>query len=193
MNLRALWAGGHPAVFVGFALGVNAPLSAGLLLYSGMGFARALAFFLAVLLLSLAVGLSATLAPEGAMNPDRVRGRWTWLLATFAAAALFAAGWEGFRGFGVTGVSQGAGLALLVALPMHAAGRVLASFNQLGETSSAPPALFGAGIGVLFLGLVFFPRLSPATTLLLCITVLSVGALRHGRQLRVEQDRCARL
>jgi len=185
VNPRGLWQGGDPAVFVGVALGVNGPLAAALLLYAGVGLPRALGFFLAVLLLSVAVGLLDVPPPQVAGNPDRVRARWTWMLLTFALAAVFAAGWEWFRGYGVTGWSQGVGLAVLVALPFHAGGRVLAVVG-LRSAGVGPPVLFGATLGVLTLAFLAFPRITPATLLLLSISVLSVGALRHGRLLAQE-------
>jgi hypothetical protein len=119
---------------------------------------------------------------------EEVRRRWLFLLVAFTAASLFSGGWELFRGFEARAFSQGAGLALLAALPLYAGGLLLASpalarvGGRLRETdgSPAPPAFFGAALGFLLLGHLFFPALSPTAVLLLAIVATSGGALVHG-------------
>lgn len=181
MNLHRAVRGALPPLLVGAALAVVAEVAVGLLLYSGPDFVRALSVVLAVLLASLAVGIRSGGRSGGRSHVDEARRRWLLVLVSVGMAAVFAALWEGFRGFGASGVSQGIGLGVLAALPMYAGGRLVGSFPDGGGT-----ALAGGAVGVLAAGYLLLPALSPTVILLLCLTGLSGGALLHGRALERE-------
>lgn len=203
------WRHGIPAFLAGVALALGIQVSAGLLLYGGPGFLPALSVVLATASLALGAGLAA---PPGVSWPgsggappewseltggplleirevERVRRRWLGLLLAFTAAAFFAGGWELFRGFGARGLTQGVGLALMVASPMFAGGRLLASpamrlvgepGGDAGNWGGGSWALAGAAAGFLLLAHLLFPALSPTAVLLFCVVATSGGALVHG-------------
>jgi hypothetical protein len=181
-----------PPFLLGAALAVASVVSAGLLLYGGPGFLRALAVLLATLLAALAAGVVAGAVQAGSNGTagvvDSLRRRWLLTLVFFALAAVFSATWEGFRGFGALALTQGLGLAVLGALPMFAGGSVLGMLSRLpgpgpGYTAPAPVALAGAASGALALGFVLFPTFSPTGILLVCLVFLSAAALVQGRTL----------
>jgi hypothetical protein len=176
-------AAGVPAFLVGAALAVVGEVAVGLLLYGGPGFIPALSVILSVTLLALAVGLRAgsRMGREGSI--ENAKRRWLPLLVAVSMAAIFSGLWEVFRGFQAGALSQGAGLAFLAALPMYAGGVLLGGFVPgSGERGwVGPPALAGAGVGVLGAGYFLFPAFSPTVSLLLCLTVLSGAAVLHGR------------
>jgi len=174
-----------PPFLVGAALAVVAEVAAGLLLYGGPGFIPALSVILAVVLLSLGVGLWQGGTGKGEDPVEIARRRWLLALVSVAAAAVFSGLWEIFQGFGAAALTQGLGLAFLAALPMYAGGLLLAGLGGIGTGDGSPragaAALAGAGMGVLVAGHLFFPTLSPTAILLLCLMALSAAALLHGR------------
>ncbi len=200
------WRGGVPAFLAGGALALGMQVAAGLLLYGGPGLLPALTVVVATGSAALGAGLAAggrrraepeippgvgavvgaSLVPGRAI--EEVRRRWLFLLVAFTGAAVFSGGWELFSGFEARALSQGAGLALLVALPLYAGGLLLAApaLARTGGapggagTSPAPPAFFGAAFALILLGHLFFPALSPTAVLLLAVVSTSGGALAHG-------------
>ncbi|TVP45465.1 MAG: hypothetical protein EA350_09050 [Gemmatimonadales bacterium] len=178
MTLRPFHRGSAPAFLAGVALAIGTQVGAGLLLYGGPGLLPALSVILATAMVSLALGL----ASGASGSVEEARRAWLLLLLAFTAAAVFSGGWQLFRGFGARPLTQGLGLALLVALPLYLGGRLL---SQLGTPASGtrapgPPALVGGAVGLLVLGHLFFPTLSPTAVLLLCVVAVSGGALAHG-------------
>lgn len=215
--MRAIRLSAHavPPFLTGAALAVTGEVALGLLLYGGAGFIPALSVIVAVLFASVGLGIRVGAGdglpgggrsgrgggdpdPEAAWPPleesavrvDAVRRRWLFLLVAVSAAAIFAGLWEVFGGFGAGAAAQGAGLALLGALPMYAGGVVLGV--QAGTSGGAlrggsgPPAFLGAAAGVAVAGHLFFPVLSPTAVLLFCLMSLSAAALVHGRALERE-------
>lgn len=185
---RLQWTRMTPPFILGVALALAAMTSVGLLLYGGAGMIQALAVILATLLGSLGAGVAAGRAWRGPGPVEALRRRWLLTLVAFTLAALFAAGWEGFRGFGARALTQGLGLAVLGALPLFAGGMILGTLGRLSDTSEdvlAPgtAALFGGAAGTLFLGFLLFPFLSSAGILLACLVALSGAALIQGRAL----------
>jgi cytochrome bd-type quinol oxidase subunit 2 len=174
-----------PPFLVGAALAVVGGVAVGLLLYGGPGFIPALSVILAVIFLALAVGLWAGLRVGRKGGTEEARRRWLPLLVAVSLAAVFSGLWEVFRGFQAGAVSQGAGLALLAALPMYAGGRVLGGLVAgSGEGGGvAPSALAGVGVGILGVGTLLFPTFSPTVMLLLSLMVISAAARLHGRVL----------
>ncbi len=184
MNSASNWRGGVPAFMTGLALLMLGEVAAGLLLYGGPGFLPALSVILAVLFVSLAVGVMTDDGARGSAAVENARRLWLALLFSFSLAAVFAVGWEIFRGFGALGLSQGIGLAVLVALPFYFGGRMLGHLAGLpgtrGRGRVAASALLGAAVGALVVGYLFFPNLSPTAVILLSLVAVSGGALVHG-------------
>jgi hypothetical protein len=170
--------GSAPAFLAGIALAIGTQVGVGLLLYGGPGLLQALAVILATAAVSLALGL----ASGGSGSAEEARRAWLFLLLAFTAAAIFSGGWQVFRGFGARPLTQGLGLAFLVALPLYLGGRLLAQLGapDSGSRAPGPPALVGGAVGLLVLGHLFFPTLSPTAVLLLCVVAVSGGALSHG-------------
>jgi len=170
--------GSAPAFLAGIALAIGTQVAAGLLLYGGPGLLQALSVILATAAVSLGLGL----ASGGSGSAEEARRAWLFLLLAFTAAAIFSGGWQLFRGFGARPLTQGLGLALLVALPLYLGGRLLAQLGapDSGSRAPGPPALVGGAVGLLVLGHLFFPTLSPTAALLLCVVAVSGGALSHG-------------
>lgn len=181
---RPRWSAAASAFLLGMAVVVAGNVAAGLLLYGGPGFLPSLSVVLATLLLALASGLLAGSPGRGREAIDRMRRRWLFALLAFTCAAGFSAGWESFRGFGASGLTQGLGLAFLAALPLHAAGRVFGALARAPADGSritvGAAALGGAAVGALALGFVLFPTLSPTAMVLLALVGVSGGALVHG-------------
>lgn len=179
------WKGGAPAFFLGGALAIAAEVAVGLLLYGGPGLIPALSVVLATAFLALGTGIAAGEGHGvGTQRLDGLRSRWLTTLVAFTVAGVFTAGWEFFQGYGAGRLSQGLGLAVLVALPLHAGGRTLGALSRApgggGSRRVGAWALSGAATGVLVLGFVFFPGLSPTAILLVCLVAVSGGALLHG-------------
>ena len=175
--------GAAPPFLVGVALALGTQVAAGLLLYQGPGFLPALSVVLATSAGSLALGLASGSGTLRFRSPvEAVRRAWLLLLLAFTGAAFFSAGWEIFRGFGARSLAQGAGLALMVALPLYLGGRLLALLDprHAGARAAGPPALVGAATGFVLLAHLFFPTLSPTAVILLCVVAVSGGALAHG-------------
>lgn len=179
-----------PPFLVGAALAVVGEVSVGLLLYGGPGFIPALSVILAVILLSLAAGLRVGIRGRQDDGPQGAGRWWLRLLVAVSLAAFFSALWEVFQGFQARTLTQGAGLAFLAALPMYCGGVVLGGLEGPGYRAGrgvAPPALAGAGLGILGAGNFLFPALSPTVILLLCLMVVSAAAMLHGQVASQEQ------
>jgi len=176
-----------PPFLTGAALAVVGSVAVGLLLYGGVGFIPALSVILAVLFLSLGVGVWVGAGPAAEESVDAIRRRWLLALVTISIAAVFAGLWEVFQGFGAGALAQGLGLALLGALPMYSGGVVLGALQSTSgrriRGGSGPPALVGVGVGIALGGHFLFPGLSPTAILLLCLMSVSAAALLHGRAL----------
>ena len=184
MNGSSGWRGAVPAFLTGVALSMLGVVASGLLLYGGPGFLPALSVILAVLLVSLAAGIVTDEGAVGAAAVEGARRLWLHVLLAYSLAAVFAVGWEIFRGYGALGITQGIGLAFLVALPFYSGGRILGHLAGLpgtrGRGRVASAALAGAAVGVLVVGYLFFPSLSPTAVILLSLVAVSGGALVHG-------------
>lgn len=180
-------AGALPPFLTGAALAVVAEVAVGLLLYGGPGFIPALSVVLAVILFSLGAGLRVGARARRNDPVEEARRRWLLVLVAVSVGALFSGLWEVFQGFGARALTQGAGLALLAGLPMYGGGVILGTLQgSVGGTKAGgvgPPALVGAGVGVLGAGHLLFPALAPTAILLLCLMGLSAAALLHGRVL----------
>lgn len=175
-----------PPLMVGASAAVVAEVAMALLLYGGAGFVRSLTTILAVEGIALAGGLWSAPTP-GADLVDRLRRRWLLCLFSFVAAALFGMAWSVFPEVSEARWGQGVGLALLGGLPLYAAGSVLGGMSALAGSDAGgrlsipgPAAAAGAAMGFVLTGFLL-PRVPlPASLLLACLVMLSLGGMIYG-------------
>ena len=175
-----------PPLLIGVSAAVIAEVSMSMLLYGGPGFVRSLTTVLAVQGLAFAGGLWSRPSADRDLV-DRLRRRWLLCLGAFVVAAVFGTGWSVFPALSEGGLGQGAGLALLAALPLYAAGGVLGGMSVLaatdaGERLAAPgaAAAAGAALGFVLTGLAL-PRVPrPASLILVALVLLSLGGMVYG-------------
>ncbi len=157
-----------------------------MLLYGGAGFVRSLTTILAVEGVAVAVGLWGAPA-AGSDLVDRLRRRWLFCLFAFVAAASFGMAWSVFPQLGESPFGQGVGLTVLAALPLYAAGGVVGGMGVLASTDAggrlrAPgaSAALGAAMGFVLTG-ALLPRVPlPASLLVGCLIMLSLGGMLYG-------------
>jgi hypothetical protein len=183
MRSRLAWL---PPFLAGGAAATAAELAAGLLLYSALGFLRALTIVLAVELGAFGLGLWSTQVPRTAGGLEWVRRRWLIALIAFSAAAAFSALPTVTGEVGTSATTRGLGLALLGGLPMFAIASLLGAMGRVqgpgsrGGATVGTAAAFGGAAGFLATGFVFVPLLEPLSILLVCVIALSAGALVYG-------------
>lgn len=179
-----------PPFLVGISAAVAAEVAAGMLLYGGPGLARSVTTVLAVEAAALAAGLAAPAPHPG--ERGQLRGRWLLALTAFLVAASFATVWAVVPSLGSGRLGQGLGLAVLAALPLYACGALLGGFTAERTAAAvvrrrlprrrsriAPVAALGAATGFLATG-VLLPRAPmPASLMVGCLVLLSLGAMVH--------------
>ena len=147
---------------------------------------RSLTTILAVSGLAFACGLWS--APtNGPDLVDRLRKRWLLALFAFLIAAVFGTLWSIYDVIGQGRVGQTAGLALVAALPLFASGAVVggvsvavASDQARRLRSPGTSVALGAALGVIATGY-FLPRAPiPASLLVGCLVLLSLGGMVFG-------------
>jgi len=183
-----------PPLLVGASAAVVAEVSLSLLLYGGVGFVRSLTTVLAVEGLAFAGGLWSAPAP-GPDSVDRLRKRWLLCLFAFVAATLFGMAWSVLPELGEGRLGQGMGLALLAGVPLYGAGAVLGGMSVVaasdpGERLGMPgaSAAAGAAAGFVLTGFLL-PRVPiPASLLLGCLVMLSLGGIVYGGVLAARTD-----
>lgn len=175
-----------PPLLVGASAAVVAEVAMAMLLYGGAGFVRSLTTILATEVMAFAVGLWG--APsDGPDLVDRLRRRWIFCLFAFVVAALFGMAWSVFPQLSDGPLGQGAGLTVLAALPLYAAGGVLGGMAILAGTDPGrrlrlpgASAAVGAAAGFVLTGLLL-PRVPlPASLLVGCLVMLSLGGMVYG-------------
>jgi NAD(P)-dependent dehydrogenase (short-subunit alcohol dehydrogenase family) len=155
MRARRISAGGIAQPFlVGGAMGAAVAAGHALLLYTGGGFLRAAGFLMAVTLASVAAGLWTGGASRARPAP---RSRWTWTMAAFGVAGIFAAVWS--INAPLRDAAWGGALAVLLVLaePAYAAGLLLAGLGDR-PGAQAPLAVAGAALGIVLAATLFIPR-----------------------------------
>jgi hypothetical protein len=175
-----------PPFLVGTSAAIAAEVAIGLLLYGGPGFIRSLTTILAVEGVALAGGLWRV-PLVGPDLVDRLRRRWLFCLVAFLAATVFGTAWGFIEGIGEGRLGQGFGLAILAGVPLYAAGTVLGGMSVVlrngpaGRPRSAgAPAVAGAALGFVVTGLLL-PRVpTPASLLVACLVLLSLGGMIFG-------------
>jgi hypothetical protein len=175
-----------PPFIVGLSAAAGAEVAVGLLLYGGPGLVRSLTAVLAV----EAAALGAGLWTSPGQRPDIVealRRRWLFCLAAFLVATLFSAFWSVVEALGGTALGQGLGLAFLAALPLYAVGGVLGAMGGVADSEPGGrarmvggPAAMGAALGFAVTGAALPQAFTPASLLLVCLMMLSVGGMLYG-------------
>lgn len=186
MKPRSPRLGWLPPLLVGASAAIAAEVALAMLLYGGPGLVRSLTTILAVGALALSGGLWS--APsDGPDLVDRLRVRWLLCLFAFLGAALFGSAWSIEPLLGEARWGQAAGLVMLMALPLYAAGAVLggmavAASTDVGRRLRGPgsAAATGAALGFVLTGLLL-PRVPmPASMLVACLIFLSLGGMVFG-------------
>jgi hypothetical protein len=173
-----------PPFLLGMGCAVSAEMALGLLLYSGNGLMSALTLVVMVQLGALAVGIASR--PS---SPDAPR-TWRWLVAALAllAAGVLALLWSLSRELPQALVSRGVTLVVFAAAPMYGFGLVLGGIQaHLRGTDGRPwpgrrravggPALFGATLGVVMVGMVLLPRFTPLSVYMFSLLCLASAAM----------------
>jgi hypothetical protein len=182
-----------PALLVGASAAVGAEVAIAILLYDGAGMVRSLTTILAVEAAAFAGGLWS--APRGDHDlVERLRRRWLLCMLVYFAAAVFGTLWS-IEVLGEARWVQGAGLAVLAALPLYSAGNVLgglavAARTDLGRRLTAPgsAAAMGAACGFVFTGFLLPRAPMPASLLVACLVMLSLGGMIFGTVLASRTD-----
>ncbi|MDP2959208.1 MAG: hypothetical protein Q8N53_22490 [Longimicrobiales bacterium] len=187
-----------PPFIVGLCAATAAEVAVGLLLYGGPGLVRSLTAVLAVEAAALGVGLWTS---PGA-RPDIVealRRRWLFCLVAFLVAMLFSAFWSVVEALGGTALGQGLGLAFLAALPLYAVGGVVGAMGAAAEMAAVAeadpggrarmvggPAALGGALGFAVTGTALPQAFTPASLLLVCLMMLSLGGMLYGSILEAQ-------
>ena len=192
-----------PPFLVGASAAIVAEVAAGVLLYAGPGFVRSLTVILAIEGVALAGGLWSAPSP-GPDLVDRLRRRWLLCLVAFVVAALFGGAWSVLDALGEGRSGQALGLAILAAIPLYSAGSLLGGMASLASSDPAgsrpgpgAAAAFGAGAGFIVTGLLLPRTPLPASLLIACLVMLSLGGMILGSvlgyrlEIRVRAERRA--
>lgn len=175
-----------PPLMVGAAAATTVEVAVGILLYGGVGMIRSLSTILAVSAIAFACGLWS--APSAGPDlVDRLRRRWLLALFAFLVAAVFGTLWSIYEVIGAGRIGQTIGLALIAALPMFAAGSaaggmsVAAASDPAGRLRAPGPYLaLGAAFGVVATGFLLPRAPIPASLLVGCLVLLSLGGMVFG-------------
>ncbi len=175
---------GLPPFLLGMGCAVSAEMALGLLLYSSNGLMSALTLVLMVQLGGLSAGIVSRPA-----SPEAPR-TWRWLVA---ALALFLAGilallWSLSDQLPDLLVSRGTTLVVFAAAPMYGFGLVLGGIQAHLRGADGRrwpgrrrpvggPALFGATLGVLIVGMVLLPRFTPLSVYMFALLCLASAAM----------------
>lgn len=175
-----------PPLLVGASAAIAAEVAIGILLYSGPGFVRSLTVILGVEGAAFACGLWS--APHaGADLVERLRHRWLLSLFAFLLAAIYGTAWSVVQVLGEGFLGQGIGLAILAGLPLYSAGAVVggvavAAHSDPGGRLPGPgaPAAAGAALGFVLTGFLLPRAPMPASLLIGCLIMLSLGGMVFG-------------
>ncbi len=183
-----------PPFLLGMGAAVAAEMALGLLLYTGNGLVPAITLVVMVELGALSIGIATRPA-----SPETSR-TWRWMVA---AATLFLAGvmalvWSFVDEMPAAVPSRGLTLVVFAALPMYGFGLVLGGIQPhlRGDDGRrwpgrrrpvGPPALFGATLGVLVLGMVLLPRFTPLSVYMFSLLCLASAALLESSRREIAQ------
>jgi len=173
-------------MLAGFVAAIALETSAGLLLYTADGFLPALTIILTVEVGALGLGIWCTPSASGSVSVEQLRVRWLFSLVVFALAAALAAGLSFMPDLAGSSVSQGVGLGFLGGLPLFSIGSLLGVMSNRDESGQAllprvgRGSVLGAALGFFLAGSVLLPHAAPYTIYLVCLVLLSGGALFQG-------------
>ena len=175
-----------PPMLAGFVAAIALETSAGVLLYTVDGFLPALTIILTVEVGALGLGVWGASSGIGGVSVEQLRLRWLFCLVVFALAAALAVGNTFMPELAGSGLGQGVGLGFLGGLPLFSLGSLLGAMNGpdgLGQPllpRVGAPAILGAALGFFLAGSVLLPHAAPYTIYLVCLVLLSGGALFQG-------------
>ncbi|NNM05158.1 MAG: hypothetical protein HKO65_08660, partial [Gemmatimonadetes bacterium] len=175
-----------PPLLAGLAAAVALETSTGLLLYNDDGLLPALTLILTIEVGALGFGLLTGPLPVGGGAVEQIRRRWMFCLVTFAVASAAGAGLNVSENLQGTALGQGIGLGFLGALPLFSLGTLLGAMGHPDDLGRTPPnrvgpaSVLGATLGFFLAGTVLLPNGAPHTLYLLCLVILSGGALLQG-------------
>lgn len=183
-----------PPFMVAAAAAVATEVAVAVLLYGGAAFVRSLTTILATAGVGFGVGLWSV-ANSHHQLVDRLRRRWVFALVAYLLAALFGSAWSLYEPLGSSRWGQGAGLAFLAALPLYASGAVLGGIDLAARTdpggrlrSPAAAAAVGATVGIVATGYLLPRAPMPASLLVGCVVLLSLGGMIFGGALGVRTE-----
>ncbi|MEM7414239.1 MAG: hypothetical protein AAF389_02010 [Gemmatimonadota bacterium] len=183
-----------PPFLVAAAAAVATEVAVSILLYGGAAFVRSLTTILATAGVGFGVGLWSVASADDQLV-DRLRRRWVFALVAFLLAAVFGSAWSLYEPLGSARWGQGAGLALLAALPLYASGAVLGGIAVAARTdpggrlsSPAAAAAVGATVGIVVTGYLLPRAPMPASLLVGCVVLLSLGGMIFGGVLGVRTE-----
>lgn len=175
-----------PPLLVGASAAIAAEVAVGILLYAGPGFVRSLTTILAVEGVALAAGFWSAPKPRADLI-ERLRRKWLFALLAFLAAAIFGTTWSVVPALSEGRLGQGLGLAILAALPLYATGAVLGGVGAVAGShpggrlpGPAAPAALGVGLGFVLTGYLLPRAPMPASLLVACLVMLSLGGMALG-------------
>ncbi|MGB1655928.1 MAG: hypothetical protein ACPHO4_01175 [Longimicrobiales bacterium] len=175
-----------PPLLVGASAAIAAEVALSLLLYGGPGLVRSLTTVLGVEGFAFAAGLWSSPGPGRDMI-DRVRRRWILGLVVFLVAATYSSVWTFVPLLGEGRLGQSAGLVIMGAAPLYAAGAMLGGMTSAAVTDEGgrlsghgAAAAAGAALGFVLTGFML-PRVPmPGTMLVGCLVFLSVAGMIYG-------------
>jgi hypothetical protein len=157
-----------PPFFLGLGCAVAAEMAHGLLLYSTEGFLEALTIVLAVQFGAFGIGVATRPASDARSRT------WRWLIGAggLAVAGVAAFVWSIANGVAEVPGARGTTLVVFGALPMYGFGLVFGGLRThlRGDDgrmwpgrhrAAAAPAFTGAALGVVLVGVLLLPRLTP--------------------------------
>lgn len=185
MNARR-WLGLLPPMVAGMAGAIAVEASAGVLLYTADGLLPALTIILTIEVGALGLGIGGAPLPVRGGVVEQLRRRWMFSLIVFALAAGLSAGLSYLEGLSGSGIGQGIGLGFLGGLPLFSVGTVLGAMSRPDEGGRVSfhhvgaSAVLGAALGFFLSGTLLLPNAAPYTLYLVCLVILSGGALLQG-------------
>lgn len=169
-----------------------AEMALGLLLYSANGLMSAVTLVVMVQLGALSVGVGTRPA-----SPETPR-TWRWMVAaaTLLLAGIMALVWSFVDEMPAALPSRGLTVVVFAGLPLYGFGLVLGGIQShlRGDDGRrwpgrrrpvGPPALFGATLGVLVLGVVLLDRFTPLSVYMFSLLCLASAALLESSRREV--------
>jgi NAD(P)-dependent dehydrogenase (short-subunit alcohol dehydrogenase family) len=162
---------GAAALLVGGALGATAPIGTSMLLYFGPQLLRTTSFLVALVLMSLSLGVWVA----GGHAWAAMRRRWLLLLLTYVLAGIYATLWSTQPTLRSTALGAALAALFLLAQPAYTTGALLASITHTGAGVAA--AFAGSALGAAVSAAVLIPRLDVDVIFFFMAIVLLIARL----------------